>query len=539
MILSGTSKRNILLFLAAFLLCGVLHILLYRTDFAFAFSSIFCCVLTILWAIAVQKRVTDKRLRLLMLWIAAFLLLHFLFQILRYDVFDAHINAQRYLWYSMYIPMTAQPLLFYFLAVCIHRPEDRPLPRYYWLFIVIGVLLVMGVLTNDLHFGAKSFPSGIMDDNGQEKSGPLYYLINIFIYGLYVLAFAIIQKKNRRYIARQYRWIAAVPLLIGAAYSLLFPLDLYKLFCRTRVWNMGEMMGFCVIAGLEACIQTGLIPANRGYETLFSAAELPAVILDAAGRPVYRTAAAPHPFPRRDTEKRVSHPIPGGSIEYLVDIKQVQGLNRQLAERTRQIETRNAYIAEETRIKQERAEVENRNRLYERVSEIAKPQLEQIDRLLNESNGCGEKKLARIAVLEAYIKRRSNMELLAASGTLTMVELASAVAESLDYIRLCGANTAASAVGTGAYPADMVIAAYEHIEAIVEESLDTLSDMIVTLRSAGKQLVVRMMLKAENFSYEANGHWHGGAGFSRKAAITKENEDMIIVLTFTEGGERK
>ncbi len=539
MILSRATKRNIVLFVSAFLLCGVLRAFLYRVDFAFAFSSLFCSVLVILWAITAQKRVTDRRLRLLMLWISIFLLVHFVLQILRYDVFDGEINTRRYLWYSMYIPMTAQPLLCFFIAMYIHQPEDEPLPRYYSLLIVTGALLVLGVLTNDLHFLAKSFPSGIMNDNGQEKSGLLYYLINVFIYGLYALAIVIIQKKNHRYIARRYRWVAVIPLLIGAAYFLLFPLDLYKLFCRTRVWNMGEMTGFCVIAALEACIQAGLVPANRGYETLFSAAELPAMILDAAGRPVYRTAAAPQPFLQSDTEKRVSHPITGGSIEYLVDIKQVQSLNQQLAERTQQIEARNAYIAEETRIKRERAEVENRNRLYDRISEIAKPQLEQIDRLLIKSDGCGEKELGRIAVLEAYIKRRSNMELLAAAGTLTVVELASAVAESLDYIRLCGVNTAASSVGTGAYPAEMVIAAYEHIEAIAEESLDTLSDMIVILRSAGRQLVVRMLLKAESFAYETNGRWQDGVSFSRKVAITKENQDMIIVLTFTEGGGRE
>lgn len=201
MIFSGTSKRNILLFAVAFFLCGVFRVLLYRTDFAFAFSSIFCSVLVILWAITVQKRVTDGRLRLLMLWIAVFLLLHFLLQILRYDVFHGEINVRRYLWYSMYIPMTAQPLLFYFLTICIHRPDGKPLSRYYGLLIAAGVLLVLGVLTNDLHFGFKSFPSGIMEDNGQEKSGLLHYFISIFIYGLYVLAFAVVRNKNHRYVA--------------------------------------------------------------------------------------------------------------------------------------------------------------------------------------------------------------------------------------------------------------------------------------------------------------------------------------------------
>ena len=536
MIFTKAVKRNIVLYLAAFILCGVLHVLFYRVDFTFCFSQIFCCVLTILWAITIQKRITDERLRSLMLWIAASLLLHFVLQILRYDLFDDSITAQRYLWYAMYIPLTAQPLLCYFLAVHIHRSKDKPLPRWYYLFIVIGVLLVLGFLTNDIHFWAKSFPTGVLNDNGQEKNGWLFYLINIFIYGLYALAFAIILKKNHRYVARKYRWIAAVPLLIGVTYFLLYPLDFGHRFFSTRIYQTGEMLGFCIIASLEVCIQTGMIPANRSYEKLFSAADLSAVILDSAGRPVYRTAGTQYPFTPSEDVKIVSHAIPGGSIEYLVDIKQVQGLNQQLADRTQQIETRNAYIAEETRIKQERTELKSRNRLYERISSLVKPQLEQIDALVNAPDGCGEKALARIAVLKAYIKRRSNMELLAAAGTLTVVELASAVEESLDYIRLCGANTAVSAIGTGSYLADMVIAAYENIEAIAEESLDTLSDMIVTIRSDGRRLIVRIMLKAENFSYEAGGAWRKRVGFSRSVNITKEDQDMIIVLTFTEGG---
>lgn len=245
MILAKAAKRNIVLFSAAFFLCGVLRVLFYQTDFAFCFSQIFCCVLTLFWAITVRKRVTDDRLRSLMLWIAVSLLLHFVLQILRYDVFDNNITAQRYLWYAMYVPMTAQPLLCYFLAVYIHRPQDKPLPRSYYLFIVIGALLVLGFLTNDLHFLAKSFPTGVLDDNGQEKNGWLFYLINIFIYGLYALAFAIILKKNRRFVARKYRWVAALPFLIGATYFLLYPLDIGHRLFETRLWQMGEMLGFC------------------------------------------------------------------------------------------------------------------------------------------------------------------------------------------------------------------------------------------------------------------------------------------------------
>ena len=539
MILSKASKQNIILFAAAFLLCGLLRVLLYAKDFTFSFSSLFCGVLTILWAISVRKRVTDGRLQALMLWITVCLLLQFVLQILRYEMFSGQVTAQRYLWYAMYLPMLAQPLLCFFLAVLIHRPKDKPLPRLYALLIVLGVLLALGFLTNDLHFFAKSFPSGVMDDNGQEKNGWLFSLVNLFIYGLYALTYFVILKKDFRFVGRKYRWLPLLPFLTGVIYFLLYPLDVGHHFFQTRIWQMGEMSAFCIIGTLEACVQVGMIPANMGYETVFSASFIPAVILDQGGLPVYQTAAADYPFAESETTKIMSHAIQGGSIRWTVDMKQVRGLNQQIEEATAQIEARNAYLAEENRIRQERAELETRNRMYDSIIWIVKPQFDQIDALLDGSDGSSEKMVPKIAVISAYIKRRGNMELLSAAGTLTVVELVSAVTESLDYMRLCGVNTAISSVGTGSYPAEMVIAAYEHIEAIVEESLDTLSDFMVSVRSDKRKLIVRMMLKADDFLYESNGAWQDGEGFSRKVSISKNKQDMLIVLTFTEGGGRK
>ena len=69
MLLKAT-KRNTVFFVAAFFLCGVFRVLLHRVDFAYCFSQIFCSVLTVLWAITVQKRITDSRLRSLILLIA-------------------------------------------------------------------------------------------------------------------------------------------------------------------------------------------------------------------------------------------------------------------------------------------------------------------------------------------------------------------------------------------------------------------------------------------------------------------------------------
>lgn len=534
--ISKAAKRNIALFIAAFLLWGIFRNLLWHIDFAYSFSSLYGGVLVILWAITVQKRITDDRLRSLMLLVAASLLLHYFLQVLRYDLFDGNTTVRRYLWYAYYIPLTAQPVLFYYVAVSIYRPKEKPLSRPYYLLIVIGALFALGALTNDLHFSLKSFPTGVLDDTGDEVNGWLYYLIQVFIYGLYALSFGVIVKKNRRYVARKYRWLPIVPFLIGAIYFALTPLNLYRVLFHTRLWNAGEMIGFCIVATLEACIQVGMIPENRGYEQLFSAANLPAVILDGTGGLVYRTAAANYPFPKSEDVRIVSHPISGGSVEYLVDIKEVRELNAQLAERAQQIEARNAYLAEEARIKKERAELETKTRLYERISGIVKPQLAHIDALLNAPSGCGIKELAEVAVLKAYIKRRSNMELLSEGGTLTVLELSSAAQESLDSVQLLGADAAVTTVGSGTYPFEMIVAAYEQIEAVLENCMDTLSAIVVAIRADKAALTVRIMLRADSFSYAANGAF--GKGFSCKTSITKDNEDLLLLFTFTEGGER-
>ncbi len=532
---SRSSKRNIVLFVTAFLFCGGLHVLCDGVGFAECFSQLFCGTLTLLWALSVQKRITDFRLRRLMLEIAACILLYFILQIMRYRLFDGNVTAKRYLWYAYYIPMVSISLLSFPLALYIHWPKEKPLPAAFGLLVAVGALLTLGVLTNDLHFWAFRFPSGMGNGDGQTQREWLYYLFMIFVLSVFILSYSIVLKKCRKYVGRGLRHLPLLPVFAQLLYAILYIFDTDPRIGSIHLWNLGEMFGICTIGFLETCIQTGMIPANQDYEKLFSETRLPAVILDANREPDYRTAGAQVPLPESEDIQVMRHPISGGSIEWTVDMRQVQGLNQQLEDAAQQMEARNAYLQEETRIKQEKAELETRNRLYDNISRIVQPQFAEIDELLNSREGL-EQKLPRIAVLNAYVKRRSNMELLASTGLLPQGELAAAVTESLEYMQLCGVHAAVSSFGTGAFPAEMVIAAYEHFESIVEESLETLSHMNVTVRAEKKDLILRMLLKADNFAYESNGLWQDGASFSRRVAITKDQQDMIIVLTFTEGG---
>ena len=46
-----------------------------------------------------------------------------------------------------------------------------------------------------------------------------------------------------------------------------------------------------------------------------------------------------------------------------------------------------------------------------------------------------------------------------------------------------------------------------------------------------------MMLKADDFVYEQDGHSWESAGFSGKVTFANDKQDRLIVLLYREGGE--
>ena len=531
--LSRPTKRMALVFIALFLLCGVYRAILPPIPMTHGMIQLMCGTLTLIWVLTIQQRIIDRRLRGLMVAVAGCLLLLFILQIARYNLFQGCVTLSRYLWYAMYIPMTAQAALSSVLAASVCRPKGARLHPGWKALIIAGALLALGYMTNDIHFLAKSFPSGVMDDNGLEKSGPLQYIISAYIVACYALFYVLLFSKSRRSCSKRQRLMIVLPFLAGIIYFALYPLKLSLVVFYYRPWNMGEMLGFCVISTLEGCIQTGMIPANRGYEQLFAAAPLPAAIVNSAGRPVNKTEAVTvYPFCETKDARVFSHPISGGRVEYSLDISAIRRLNDELAEKAQQIEARNAYLTQENRIKRERAQAETRNRLYERISALVQPKIDAIFALSNEESDAA---ICKIAVLEAYIKRRSNMELMAQAGTLSALELSSASAESLDCLRLCGIETAISAKGSGIYPAQMIICAYERLEAVLESCMECATDVAVALRAGADEIGLRVMLTAEAFYYEAPVDIDTGLTRCHES-VEKDGRDVIVVLRFTSGG---
>lgn len=535
MILSGSLKRNMIMLTVTFLICSFLNIIF--EDFGFTeCSRLYCGVLVLLWALSIQVRVVDVRLRNLLLWLAAQILLCSLLQIFRNQFFCDIPVMQRYLWYLHYAPMMAIALLCFYLSVFIYRPTEKPLPAVYYVPGFTGILLTLGVVTNDVHFFAFRFSDGEMAGFDESNRAWLIYVFMTFLLLIVFAACFVILKKHQRYCTRKHCLLPLIPIFVEVVYVVLYVLDLAPRIGGVRLWDYGEIFCICTIAFLETCIQTGMIPANKDYDKLFSASSYPAAILDHAGKVVYQTSGAKYPFPTSEDIQVKRHPISGGSIEWTVNVKYIRTLTQQLTEATQQLETRNAYLAEENRIKREKAEVETRNRLYDGISKIVHTQLSEIDAMLNDTETSIEVQLPKISLWKAYIKRRSNMELLAVSGLLPVGELTAAITETLEYVKLCGTITAAYFSGTGAFPPSLIVAAYEQFWNVLSKSIDSLSHIHLTVRAEKNELNLRMLLKTENFSYELDDLYQINRDFSSKGSITKEGKDINVSFIFVKGG---
>ncbi len=531
-----SGKRNLSWMCFGWLLCGALHLLLYSVDFFNGFAQFCCGVYTILWGISIHKRVTDRRLRLLLMGIAGCLMLYLTLQVLRYNLIRFFPVADRYLWYAFYVPMTAMPVLCCFVALYVNRPQEEKHSPWHGLLAAAGALLALGVLTNDLHFFFKSFPEGISSD-ASARSGWLYYGISIYTYGIYIFSFLLLLHKSRAYRGQCFRWLPMVPLAVGILYFLLFPLDIGHQLFGKRVWNIGEMLVFCITAALEACIQAGMIPANTDYDKLFPLADLSAVIVDGQGQLRYASGVDAYPFQEEKGIQIMRQPISGGQIAWQVNLSPLLELNDALAETAQMLEARNAYLAEEARIQAEKTELETRNAIYDRITRLVRPQLDKINALLDQMDIPLEKKMRPITLMSTYIKRRSNMEFLEKDGFLPLDELHMAILESTESLRLCGIQAVCVSQARGDFPASIVMAAYEQIESVIEDCFDTLTGLVISLDMEKGRLSVRMLLTAEALTLPTPQPIYTGKDFVPSMTVTKDGQDVILLFTYQAGGE--
>lgn len=290
-------------------------------------------------------------------------------------------------------------------------------------------------------------------------------------------------------------------------------------------------MNICFV---EGCILIGIIPANSGYQHLFRLMPLPVVIFDSAGNAVNVTAGAQKSFEENADTRIYSGDIDGGSVSWAVDISAVEKINQQILDVTEQIKSRNEYLCTENRTKEAHAELAARNRLYDRISTIVRPQLQLIQVLLESDENEFIQRLSRINVLNVYVKRRGNMELIFSENEhMPVKELTSAVQESAEHLKFCGVDTMVICPCTGQVLSEWIIMAYEFFESVIEACMESLAGLVVRIDRTDETFTVRLMLNAAEFAFDAFPNSAMMERYHGRIGMTREEDDMVLSLELT------
>lgn len=527
--------RRMLCFLFIFLAGGVLHIALREVDFTDCFSQLYYGVVVLIWGMLVTGQIIDKRVRSITWGIVAFLELYFLLQIGRYRLTYGH---SRLFWYAYYIPMMLIPLLLFFLTLYMNRQQEEKLHPTAFIAAVPAVALIALIMTNDFHQLFMRIDSG---SDGITGSNMGIVVILYWVYaGLLLVAALVImfykcQTISKRKIIKMLVLLCLLVSLILLALSL--PTAFYPAISGVKFWDTGEQFAFSFVMILEASMLLGLILVNTKYTWIFQETNLPVVIRDRSGAEVYLTKGATAVLePSRDSVIREAD-ISGGSVAWAIDLSVINDLNRQILNAIEQIEARNHYLTTQKALQEEKAAIDARNRVYDRIAEITGAQLEKIENLLADEDTEFLERLKKITVYNVYIKRRSNLELLRESeAEISASEIHLAIAESINYLELNHMNISLNCLAEGKLSVDAAILAYDFFETVAEHLLDQTTNMSVSISGKDNGMVVRILTDIVDCSFIERWENSEVARLHGRISTLQNDGDSILSLSFERGG---
>jgi hypothetical protein len=225
--------------------------------------------------------------------------------------------------------------------------------------------------------------------------------------------------------------------------------------------------------------------------------QLPAMITDLDLQPVLRSAV---PVAAEEVQLRAAlagpvYPDPdtrlsgmalrAGYAFFTEDESRLNRVNEELRDANDMISQENEIIRMEQELAEEKAAVEERSRLYAKAAQETYPTQKKISALIagaEPDTPAFREKVAKVLVLMAHVKRKTNFVLLEAErDTITAEELASALRESAHYLGSCGMNTAVTVTAARDFRCREAIVLYDCFEAVAEALLGQTAELWVRL----------------------------------------------------------
>ena len=438
------------------------------------------------WSVSVYDRIVNKTIRRYLIFIVGLMLLWMFIRTLRFTVFYYVFPYGKWCWYACYISMILIPQLCLFAAKYIGTPEEYTLPKKWFLMYIPTLVLIVGILTNDLHERAFHFNQEYEIGWDVYQNGILYYIAMVWIFVCIAMMIAEIIRHCRIPETKKMLWLPVAMLGMGVLYTVLYAFD-SKLF---GFIEMTAALCFTVVAIWESSIKTGLIQSNSYYNELLKCSGLGVAVVD-KDYTVHYCSDDALTLSKEQMQAVIQNPmmfdggirvsaskIRGGYTLWQEDLSELLEILNELKELRQELKDSNAVSMENYQIDRQIRTLAEKNRLHD---ELHRQTAHQIDLLndwlgkLNTTNDADEKRqlLRHIVVVGAYLKRRNNLILVSEQdGIIKEEELSLSISEIIKNLQLAGVSCAATIQFDRALPSDVAMKLLDFYEHVVENAFE-------------------------------------------------------------------
>lgn len=446
-----------------------------------------------LWGIYTYRRVNHRGVRDCLTVSVILIILWFSVRTVKYEIVPQATICSSLCWYSYYVATILLPLMSFLAADFIGKDEEMPLPGRMKMLICAGLFLTAVVMTNNLHDLVFRFSDGMKYHEGHYTYAPLFPAVIAWEIGFSIAALLVLMKKCRTLSSSPARFLPLLPVAALILYGFVYVTDI----SLVKPW-LGDMTAFScmmVIMIWESCFTVGLVQTNMGYDRFFQISTLKAQIADENHSVLLRslnTGPVDSSLLEKADSGKVnvgngiflcSAPVSGGYCYWEQDLSQLTRLKEQLSGIHETLEEYHDLVCEETRQKKKRKKLEETERLYALVRRETSAEFDCIKRMLasleDEADiGQARSRLYEISVLGAYLKRMVNMVFLADGGRFVDAgELKLCISESIQSIRLAGAEGIVRANENGSMPVETAMHFYRFFEDLIWQAVHSLRNI--------------------------------------------------------------
>ena len=461
------------------------------------------------WSYSLWNRIVQTQVRRYLLAISALMVLWILLRSIKFSI--ENTDAARRLWYFYYFPMLFIPMLSVFVSLSLGKGEDFRLPRWTKILYLPTLLLLLLVLTNDLHQQVFSFPSGVLSDQEYRYEGGYFFVLG---WVALCAGFALLSmvKNCRIPRSRRIRWLPLVPLALSLAYAYAYAKEVYWVWVLAGDMTVSQCLIFASI--FECCIQCGLIQSNLGYDELFEATSLPVQITDHAFHSKYVSVAMQRALPQSELRQMQQdtvhlgddtllkrHKLRRGWVFWKEDISALNQIRKELELTRDELRDTGDVLTAENAQRARWLKLIEENRLYDMMEAQTARQIAMLRELLTElqkteDSGRARHLLGQVIIIGTYIKRRSNLIFVGEQrGAISVQELLLCLNESSENISVYGADCKAIVKGEGLLTVEQATQVYDLFEAVVETELESLRALLISIEF-GKWVEVALCVSA-------------------------------------------